>query len=176
MLCYKNFQKTFKAHEKKNSPYTSEHSLMVAPEGPESARDNFGKYIHQFQPVKHAYIYIYINIVARYTYISTYLYLYRGCPRGVMVKAMNCRIVVSEFELQSRYYVHFRANSPGKGQSSHKMYSNNILNFQASTTILNACTKKVWCLIECAMYIYIYIYIHIYIYSYTAVVHLSMFY
>ena len=27
-------------------------------------------------------------------------------------------------------------------QSSHKMYSNKILNFQESTTILNACTKK----------------------------------
>ena len=26
-------------------------------------------------------------------------------------------------------------------QSSHKMYSNNILNFQESTSILNACTK-----------------------------------
>ena len=28
------------------------------------------------------------------------------------------------------------------GQSSHEMYSNNILNFQESTTILNACLKK----------------------------------
>ena len=28
------------------------------------------------------------------------------------------------------------------GQSSPKMYSNNIVNFQESTTILNACTKK----------------------------------
>ena len=28
------------------------------------------------------------------------------------------------------------------GQSSHKMYSNNILNVQESTTILNVCTKK----------------------------------
>ena len=28
------------------------------------------------------------------------------------------------------------------GLSSHKMYSNNILNFQESTTILNTCTKK----------------------------------
>ena len=28
------------------------------------------------------------------------------------------------------------------GLPSHKMYSNNILNFQESTTILNACTKK----------------------------------
>ena len=27
------------------------------------------------------------------------------------------------------------------GRSSHKMYSNNILNFQESTTILNSCTK-----------------------------------
>ena len=27
-------------------------------------------------------------------------------------------------------------------QSSHKMYSNNIMNFQVSRTILNACTKK----------------------------------
>ena len=26
------------------------------------------------------------------------------------------------------------------GQSSHKIYSNNILNFQKSTTFLNACT------------------------------------
>ena len=35
----------------------------------------------------------------------------RGCPRGVMVKAMDCEIEVSEFELQSCYCVHFRANS-----------------------------------------------------------------
>ena len=35
------------------------------------------------------------------------------------------------------------------GQSSHKMYSNNIVNFQEFTTILNACTKtKVWKLIK----------------------------
>ena len=34
------------------------------------------------------------------------------------------------------------------GQSS-QIYHNNIVNFQKSTTILNACTKKVWKLIEC---------------------------
>ena len=39
-------------------------------------------------------------------------------------------------------------------QSSHKMYSNNIVNFQESTTNLNACTKQVWKLIECITYIY----------------------
>ena len=38
------------------------------------------------------------------------------------------------------------------GQSSHKMYSNNIVNFQESTTILNAHTKKVWKLIACTSY------------------------
>ena len=44
-------------------------------------------------------------------------HLYQGCPRGVMVKAMNCGIVVREFVLQSRYYVHFRANTLGKGMN-----------------------------------------------------------
>ena len=43
-------------------------------------------------------------------------------------------------------------------QSSHTMYSNNILNFQESTTILKAHTKKVCKLIVCTSYIYIYIY------------------
>ena len=41
------------------------------------------------------------------------------------------------------------------GQSSHKMYSNNIVNFQESTTILNACTK----ILETYWSHYIYIYI-----------------
>ena len=34
-----------------------------------------------------------------------------------MVKAMDCGIVVNEFELQSRYYVHFRTNTLGKGMN-----------------------------------------------------------
>ena len=38
-----------------------------------------------------------------------------GCPRGVMVKAMDYGIVVSEFVPQSLYYVLFRANTLGKG-------------------------------------------------------------
>ena len=37
-----------------------------------------------------------------------------GCPRGVMVKAMDYGIIVSEFVLQSCYYIHFRANTLGK--------------------------------------------------------------
>ena len=51
------------------------------------------------------------------------------------------------------------------GQSSHKMYSNNIVNFQEFTTILNACKKKIWKLIKCTTYIY-YNPVHIYIYIY----------
>ena len=37
-------------------------------------------------------------------------------------------------------------------QSSYKMYSNKILNFQECTTILNACTKIGWKLIEGTTY------------------------
>ena len=42
---------------------------------------------------------------------------FRGCPPGVMVKATDCGIVVREFVLQSRYYVHFRANTLRKGMN-----------------------------------------------------------
>ena len=31
-----------------------------------------------------------------------------------MVKALDCEIVVSEFELQARYYIHFHTNIFGK--------------------------------------------------------------
>ena len=40
-----------------------------------------------------------------------------GCLRGAMVKAMDCGIVIRKFVLQSRYYVHFRANTLGKGMN-----------------------------------------------------------
>ena len=42
---------------------------------------------------------------------------YRGCPSGVMVKAVHWEIVARKFELQSHYYVHFRANTLGKGMN-----------------------------------------------------------
>ena len=45
------------------------------------------------------------------------------------------------------------------GQSSHKMYSNNILNFQESTTILNTCIKMSENLLK-APRTYIQTYIH----------------
>ena len=38
------------------------------------------------------------------------------CLCGVMIKVMNCGIVVSEFEIQSCYYVHYRTNTLGNGR------------------------------------------------------------
>ena len=61
-------------------------------------------------------IYLSISVCTLSIYLSIYpifiIYLpalidsKKGCPRDVMVKTMDCGIVVSEFELQSRYYVH----------------------------------------------------------------------
>ena len=36
---------------------------------------------------------------------------------GVTVKATDCRIVVSKFEQQSHYYIHFQTNTLGKGMN-----------------------------------------------------------
>ena len=41
----------------------------------------------------------------------------QGCPRGVRVKALDCRIVVFEFELQSRYNIDFRTNTLWKSMN-----------------------------------------------------------
>ena len=49
----------------------------------------------------------------QYIYLS--IYQCRGCPRCVMVKVMDCRILVSELVFQSFYYVHFRGNTLRKG-------------------------------------------------------------
>ena len=52
-----------------------------------------------------------------YLHLHCVLMLNWGCPRGVMVIAIDCGVVVREFILQSRYYVHFRANTHGKGMN-----------------------------------------------------------
>ena len=52
----------------------------------------------------------------------------------------------------------FEAEIIGIGQSSHSMYSNNILDFQESTSIVNSCTKMSGNLLK-APRIYMYIYI-----------------
>ena len=57
------------------------------------------------------------NVLLFYSF-ETFSHKCWECPRGVMVKAMDSGIVVSEFVLQSRYYVHFRANTLGKGMNA----------------------------------------------------------
>ena len=62
----------------------------------------------------------YINSGEDLQYSTMQLYRtqnWRGCPPGVIVKAMDCGIVVSELVFQSLYYVHFRANTLGKGMN-----------------------------------------------------------
>ena len=40
-----------------------------------------------------------------------------GYPHGVIIKAMDSGIAINEFELQSRYYILFRANTLAKGMN-----------------------------------------------------------
>ena len=42
---------------------------------------------------------------------------FRGSPYEVVAKVLDCDIVVSEFELQPHYYVHFRTNTLEKGMN-----------------------------------------------------------
>ena len=46
-----------------------------------------------------------------------------GSLRGVMANVLNCNIVVSEFELKSRYYVLYWTNTLGKPLISPAMGS-----------------------------------------------------
>ena len=75
-------------------------------------------YIHTHTRSTHNHVYIYVYMyVCMYTHTHTHIYGERRVPCGVMVKVMDYGIVVSEFVLQSRYYVHFRANTLGKGMN-----------------------------------------------------------
>ena len=74
-------------------------------------------YIHPTYASKHTYkydhpLYAYVYIYAIRIQIQI-CFFWGWYPRGVMVKAMDCGIVVREFVLQSRCYVHFRANTLG---------------------------------------------------------------
>ena len=76
---------------------------------------------------------IIIKHLLKISVILIILPLSKGCPRGEMVKAMDSGIVVSEFVLQSCYYVHFRANTLGKGMNSPYPTSNGL---NSTTTVL----------------------------------------
>ena len=83
---------------------------------------SFQIYFNLFISVRvvHRIVFLFIYISLRLSpHMKLILHHIRsdGGVRGVMVKAMNCGIVVSEFVLQSRYYVHLWANTLGKGMN-----------------------------------------------------------
>ena len=49
----------------------------------------------------------------KYNWYNRHFHVPRGCPRGVMIKALSCRMAVSDFEFPLCYYVHFRTNTLG---------------------------------------------------------------
>ena len=59
----------------------------------------------------------------------------RGCLRCVIISAMDCGILVSEFGLQSRYYVHFRKgiNSLVAARKLHFCLARNLIRPLRST-------------------------------------------
>ena len=57
---------------------------------------------------------IIIIIIIKFSSLLLVSYNAGGCPCGVTVKAMDCGIIVSKFELHPHYYIHFRTNTLGK--------------------------------------------------------------
>ena len=61
---------------------------------------------------------MYIQCVFKRHILAPYLPRQKwGCSRVVIVKVLDCRIIVSEFKLQSYYYIHFQTNTLGKGMN-----------------------------------------------------------
>ena len=50
-------------------------------------------------------------------YFSSAVLTFRGSPCDIVVNVLDCDIVVSEFELHFRCYIHFRTNNLEKGMS-----------------------------------------------------------
>ena len=67
---------------------------------------------------------VWLKISHTHTHTHTHIYIYKEnyiyflkisyTPRGVMVKALDCGIVVNEFKFQSYYCVQYRTNTLGK--------------------------------------------------------------
>ena len=84
-----------------------------------SLPDNFRiSYILKMVCIFYILFKVHFKIYCIFTYVRLLSWRWtRRCPRGVMVIARDCGIVVREFVLQSCYYVHFRANTIGKGMN-----------------------------------------------------------
>ena len=49
-----------------------------------------------------------------HSFTNTLSGIFEESPSGAKAKVLDCSIIRSEFELQSRYCVHFRSNTPGE--------------------------------------------------------------
>ena len=81
-----------------------------------------------------------------------------GGPHGVVVNVLDCDIVVSEFELLSHYYIHFRTNNNtiGKGMNLLIRIPSYALNRTTAVLISNN-PRRLICHETKSNYIYIYI-------------------
>ena len=70
-----------------------------------------------------------------------------GSPHGVMVNVLNSNIEVSEFKLQSHYYIHFQTNTHGKGMNS-QYPSNYRLNSTTTVLLWHCIIHEVWYVIK----------------------------
>ena len=62
--------------------------------------------------------YLSAEVLSVYSTAHTHIHINtEECPRGVMVKATDCGIVVSKFVIHSHYYVDFWTNTFGKGMN-----------------------------------------------------------
>ena len=57
----------------------------------------------------------FLSVVVDYFFFVDHSLHGWGYPYVVVVNVLKCDIVVSEFEPQARYYVHFWINTPEKG-------------------------------------------------------------
>ena len=120
----------------------------------------------------------YLPLFSYLSILSIFSYYIRESPRDVVAYVLNCDIIVSKFELQSRYFVHFRTNTL---DSSHCGLNNSTKVF-LQEWLWHSITSEWWYTIErksnrnyiikhayIHTYIHTYIYIYIYIYIYKCV-------
>ena len=62
-------------------------------------------------------IYAYQCVNSGLPSVSKHFFLKVGGAHGVIVKALDCGIVVHKFKLQSLNYIHFQTNILGKGMN-----------------------------------------------------------
>ena len=63
------------------------------------------------------------NVLNNENILFQHLVIGVGSPHEVLTNALNCDIVLSDFELQLSYNVHLRTNTLGKGMNTRILLS-----------------------------------------------------